>query len=245
MPPRRITPQLGDMAWRGDSLRAGEIMIPLGAEHAAELQAGPGVATPRLEALAADLAGRLDHRQGLALLRGLPQGIEPTLLLQRLGSQLGTPVAPEEAASGFGDVLLLQVPEPAEAVVVAAATVHNTLMAADRAALASLYEARPGTGTPVFCTHEGVFAARWHPAKEPPDTLPPAFLAAMEEAGLALRLPLQRGDVLATNPFLVWPSPRSALLPGAPRLLLQAAHTRMEAPPWRPLRRQRIPEVGG
>lgn len=241
--PRRVAPQLGPMAWMGEALRVSEIMIPLGAEHAAETQASSDAPAPRLEALAADLAGRLDHGHGLALLRGLPQGMEPALLLRRLGARLGTPVAEEEAARGFGDALLLHVPEPAEALLLSAACLHNALMRADRAALAGLYEPQPETGFPVFSAAGGVFSAR-RDANGPPGRMPTALAALPAEPGQALRLPLQRGDVLAVNTFLVWPAPEGPLLPGAARLLLRLPQTRMDAPDWAPLRAG-APRPGG
>ncbi|MFC7607269.1 Fe(II)-2OG oxygenase family protein [Teichococcus aestuarii] len=70
-------------------------MLPLGGEIAAEIEAAlstPGTVLARLDPLLAQLAGRLAHGLGFALLRGLPLPPEPAVLLGLLGSRMGRPV---------------------------------------------------------------------------------------------------------------------------------------------------------
>ena len=226
-PPRRIAPQLGPAAWSGAELPASEYMVPLGAEHAAEVQTAADASTPRLETLSGELEARLDHGLGVVLLRGLPVPADATAMLHRLGHRLGTslPGEAERATTAFADVLLLQFPAAAELSLFSASAAHNALLAADRAALGRLYESSAPGGAPVFTVVGGVFAGHADPAVLPlPGDLPPA---------LALRLSLQRGDVLALNPLLVWLHPEPA---GATRLALRAAQSRMDAPGWVGLR---------
>lgn len=85
----RLMPQVGPASWRATELRPADWMIPLGAEHAAEIEAAlaalggrpPLVAAeaplPSLGTVLREAARRLDTGRGFALLRGLP--------LERLG----------------------------------------------------------------------------------------------------------------------------------------------------------------
>jgi hypothetical protein len=87
----RIVPQAGPATWRAAELRPADWMIPLGAEEAAEIEAGLAalggrapagaaeVALPRLGPLLRQAATRLETGRGFALLRGLP--------LDRLGEE--------------------------------------------------------------------------------------------------------------------------------------------------------------
>jgi hypothetical protein len=111
-PPRpRLVPQAGPAAWRAADLRPADWMVPLGAEHAAELEAA--LATlggrapmqvaeaplPSLAPVLRDAGQRLDSGRGLVLLRGLPlerlgeERLEAVLCA--LGAHLGRAVAPE------------------------------------------------------------------------------------------------------------------------------------------------------
>ncbi|TPG55655.1 hypothetical protein EAH89_13870 [Roseomonas nepalensis] len=201
--PRRLVPIAGLLAWTPADLPPSEQMIPLGAEHAAELSGeGP---TPRLDALTEELRRRLDHGRGFALLRGLPMGDDPAAPLRALAARLGTPV-PAAPATGRRhveacDALLLRATAPAATALRPAAGVHNTLLRTDRAALAALYEARGEPPVPVFSNDGGVFAARWDDEVLPADRLPAALTEALGEP---LALGLRAGDILALNPFLVW-----------------------------------------
>jgi len=201
--PRRLVPIAGPLAWFPADLPPSEQMIPLGADHAAELSGtGP---TPRLDALTEELRQRLDHGRGFALLRGLPMGEDPAAPLRALAARLGTAVPPSPATGSRHveacDALLLRATAPATTALRAAATVHNALLRADRAALAALYEARGEPAVPVFSNDGGVFAARWDDTVLPPDRLPAALPEALGEP---LSLSLRAGDILAINPFLVW-----------------------------------------
>jgi hypothetical protein len=202
--PLRLTPLLGPILWVAGELAPNEQMIPLGAEHAAELEAAAGP-TPRLDALAEELRSRLDHGRGFALLRGLPAAAEPEAALRVLGARLGQAV-PAQPGTGSRhveacDALLLRATAPGTARLRSAAAIHNALLKADRAGLAALYQPRGEPAVPVFSAEGGVFAGRWDDAALPPDRLP----AALEEAlGEPLTLSLRVGDILAVNPFLVW-----------------------------------------
>jgi len=99
------------------------------------------------------------------------------------------------------DALLLRAPGAVPVRVRSAAGAHNALLAADRAGLAALYEARGEPAVPVFSNEGGTFAGRWDDAATPPDDLPAALGEAMGEG---LTLSLRAGDILALNPFLVW-----------------------------------------
>ncbi|WP_043833591.1 hypothetical protein [Muricoccus aerilatus] len=222
--PRRLVPIAGTLAWLPADLPPSEQMIPLGAEHAAELAAsGP---TPRLDALAEELRPRLDHGRGFALLRGLPMGEDPAAPLQALAARVGTPVPPGPATGSRHveacDILLLRATAPASTVLRAAAGVHNALLRSDRAALAALYEARGEPPVPVFCHDGGVFAARWDDAVLPPDRLPSALPEALGEG---LPLNLRTGDILALNPFLVW----ADRVPGAIVAACRAEPSRLDS----------------
>jgi hypothetical protein len=209
--PRRLVPLAGQIVWSPADLPTSEQMIPLGAEHAAELEAAgatrlgvPGGATPRLDALVDELRGRLSHGRGFALLRGLPIGEDPAAPLRVLATQLGTPVPPSPTSGSRHveacDALLLGATHPVTARLRSAAAIHNALLRTDRAALAALYEARGEPALPIF-SNEGIFAARWDDEALPPDRLPAALGEAMGEP---LSLSLRVGDILAINPFLVW-----------------------------------------
>ena len=201
--PRRLVPIAGLLAWAPADLSPSEQMIPLGAEHAAELSGdGP---TPRLDALTEELRQRLDHGRGFALLRGLPLGEDPSAPLRALASRLGTLVPPAPATGSRHveacDALLLRATSPATTALRPAAGVHNALLRTDRGALAALYEARGEPPVPVFSHDGGVFAARWDDAVLPADRLPAALPEALGEP---LALSPRAGDILALNPFLVW-----------------------------------------
>lgn len=76
-PPLRLVPQAGPAVWRGADLTPADWMLPLGAEAAAELEAGLGAAAappamPRLAPLLRQAAERLETGRGFVLLRGLP-----------------------------------------------------------------------------------------------------------------------------------------------------------------------------
>lgn len=234
-PPRRIAPQTGPHLWLGSSLSPADWMLPLGGEIAAEIEAAlstPGTVLARLDPLLAQLAGRLAHGLGFALLRGLPLPPEPAVLLGLLGSRLGRPVhaPPPEGTPGgpssgpsIGlwhtepcDALLLLCREAVEVTLLSAAALHNALLRNDRAALEVLYRALPHAmpqgaeqHLPVFAVTSGVFAARCDRAALEAEACGGA-LAALDEAaatpGLALRLPLRPGDLLCVNPFLAWAS---------------------------------------
>lgn len=231
-PPRRIAPQTGPHLWLGSSLSPADWMLPLGGEIAAEIEAAlstPGTALARLDPLLAQLAGRLAHGLGFALLRGLPLPPEPAVLLGLLGSRMGRPVhAPPPAGPPDGlsnglwhtepcDALLLLCREAVEVTLLSAAALHNALLKNDRAALEVLYrplpqampQEAPAQRLPVFAVTGGVFAARCDRLALDAEACGGA-LDALDEAaaapGLALRLPLRPGDLLCVNPFLVWAS---------------------------------------
>ena len=222
--PRRLVPIAGPLAWLPADLPPSEQMIPLGAEHAGELAgAGP---TPRLDALADGLRPRLDHGRGFALLRGLSLGEDPAAPLQALAARLGTPVPPLPATGSRHveacDFLLLRVSAPASTVLRAAASLHNAILRADRAALAALYEARGEPAMPVFSHDGGVFAARWDDTLMPSDRLPSAL---PEGLGEGLALSLRAGDILVLNPFLVW----ADRVPGAIVAACRASPSRLDS----------------
>lgn len=228
-PPRRIVPQAGPHLWTGAALSPSDWMLPLGAEIAAEIEtalATPGAPLARLAPLLGQLAERLANGQGFALLRGLPLPAESAALLGLLGSRLGRPVAVPQPAGPYHteacDILLLLCRESAEITLVSAAALHNELLKSDRAALEVLYRAlpppapaaeeepaEPASPLPVFAVTGGVFAARCDRAGLDEAACGGA-LAALEQVaerpGLALKLTLRPGDLLAVNPFLVWAS---------------------------------------
>ena len=202
--PRRLMPLVGPILWTADALAVNEQMIPLGAEHAAEMEAIEPP-TPRLDQLVAELRARLDHGRGFVLLRGLALGADVEGPLRALARRLGR-VVPATPSTGRHhveacDALLLRATAPGTARLRSAAAIHNALLRTDRAGLAALFEARGEPAMPVFSNEGGVFAARWDDAVLPADRLP----AALEEAlGEPLVLSLRPGDILALNPFLVW-----------------------------------------
>ncbi|MBP0445186.1 hypothetical protein J8J14_10380 [Roseomonas sp. SSH11] len=211
--PRRLVPLIGPILWLPGELAPSDQMIPLGAEHAAELEAArradaaglPCDPMPRLDTLVGELRSRLDHGRGFALMRGLPPGEEPGAAAEVLARRLGTivPALPDSGSRHVEacDALLLRVAAPGTARLRSAAAIHNALLRSDRAGLAALYEGRGEPAVPVFSHEGGIFAARWDDAALPPDRIP----AALEEAmGEALTLSLRPGDILALNPFLVW-----------------------------------------
>ncbi|MFC0407532.1 hypothetical protein [Roseomonas elaeocarpi] len=217
--PRRIAPQLGPRAWVGEDLTGNAYMVPLGAEHAAELRAGEGEPTPKLDALAATLAERLKHGLGFALLRGLPRDGDPAPLLRRLGRTLGQPGAPDEE----GDVLLLRATAPTPVMLTSAAELHNRLLAADRAALSTLY-APAGEAPAVFTLRDNVFTAH---RPEALDAHPALAALLLPEAALALHLDLRPGDVLVLDPLRVWTGP----MPEVASLRLRAGRGHPTVPP--------------
>ncbi|WP_376092041.1 hypothetical protein ACE7GA_22860 [Roseomonas sp. CCTCC AB2023176] len=231
--PRRIVPWTGPFAWTPAEVPPSEWMIPLGAEHAAEI--GAAGATPRLDALAAELRNRLDHGRGFALLRGLPAGSDPSLTLMEIARRIGKPV-PAVPAGGTRhaeacDALLVRAPEAASRSLVAAASVHNLLLRTDRAALAALYERQAGTGVAVFSAEEGVYAGRWDDSVLAAEVVP-ALAAAAADASLALPLDMRAGDILALNPFLVWATQAR----GATVAAARTEPTRLAAAAFAPLR---------
>jgi len=243
-------------------------MLPLGAEHAAELQAAvvaldgrapAGAADAPLPLLAAVLrqaAARLDTGRGFCLLRGLPlerfDGDAGEAVLLALGVHLGrtvpqgasgeavqrvaTPAAGArwrfhaDAADVVATMILSQPPDADPAMLVAAAAVHNALLARDRAALEVLHaplpqllRSQPGAAPqvaelPVFTIASGAFVGRYardaiEAAQRLPETprLTAAQVAALDlldavcaEPGLAVRLDVRPGDVLLFNPLQVW-----------------------------------------
>ncbi|SHJ91756.1 hypothetical protein SAMN02745194_03717 [Roseomonas rosea] len=230
--PLRLTPLLGPILWAAGDLAPNEQMIPLGAEHAAELEAGTGP-TPRLDVLAEELRSRLDHGRGFALLRGLPAAAEPEAALRVIGARLGE-VVPALPSGGSRhveacDALLLRATAPGTARLRSAAAIHNVLLKADRAGLAALCQPRGEPAVPIFSHEGGAFAARWDDAALPPDRLP----AALEEAlGEPLTLSLRTGDILALNPFLVW----ADRVPGAAVLALRENPSRLDTAAFAALR---------
>jgi len=107
-PRLRLIPQAGPAAWRAADLRLADWMVPLGADHAAELEAAVralggrapmNAAEAPLPSLGPVLRGavqRLDTGHGFALLRGLPiEKLGDALLgpvLRTLGAHLGRAV---------------------------------------------------------------------------------------------------------------------------------------------------------
>ncbi|PHK94634.1 hypothetical protein CR162_11915 [Pseudoroseomonas rhizosphaerae] len=153
-PPRRIAPQTGPHLWLGSSLSPADWMLPLGGGIAAEIEAAlaiPGTPLTRLDPLLAQLAERLAHGLGFALLRGLPLPAGPAALLGLLGSRMGRAVhAPLPAGPAAGpwhtepcDALLLLCREAVEVTLLSAAALHNALLKNDRAALEVLYRPLP------------------------------------------------------------------------------------------------------
>jgi hypothetical protein len=177
-------------------------------------------------------------------------------VLPRIGAELGT-VLPQDAegtmlvahsadatAASTGDPMRFQ-SDPADAVLllclpgagaeacltlVSAPSLHNALLKADRAVLASLHEGvpqrRPQGGeslaVPVFSTASGSFLGRrdddWidHAALSPAQREALAALAVVAaEPGQALTLSMHPGDLLILNPLLVWRRAAAARLEGA------------------------------
>ncbi len=170
-PRPRLVPQAGPAAWRAADLRPADWMVPLGADHAGELEAalteGPAALATLGQVLRAALP-RLDTGRGFVLLRALPlerfadAAAEQALI--RIGGVLGRAVPQdgqpvqllESPASGAlrwrfhadaADIVALlvlhQPPEVDPAMLVAAATIHNELMKRDRAALEILHRPMP------------------------------------------------------------------------------------------------------
>ncbi|WP_165982291.1 TauD/TfdA family dioxygenase [Dankookia rubra] len=209
--------------------------------------AGPGdAALPRLAPVLREAAERLEHGRGFVLLRGLDLerigGPETEAALLVLGVHLGTALPQDREGALVGRlagpgavvdapvrfhadpadaVALLCLRQPAvggQVTLVSAPALHNALLRADRAALASLHAGLPhrnGGGEalrlPVFSTSSGSFVGRydrdamWEEALEPAQQ---AALAALDAAaavpGQALSLALHAGDILLLNPHLVW-----------------------------------------
>ncbi|WP_424135028.1 hypothetical protein [Roseomonas chloroacetimidivorans] len=231
--PRRMVPLVGPIVWSAGDLTPNEQMIPLGAEHAAELETQRGP-TPRLDELTDELRGRLDHGRGFALLRGLALSGEPAAPLRIMARRLGELVSPAPMTGSRHveacDMLLLRATEPATARLRSAAAIHNALLRTDRAALAALYEARGEPPLPIFC-HDGLFAARWDDSVLPADHLPAALAEALGEP---LVLSLRAGDILALNPFLIW----ADRLAGAPSVACLETPSRLDIPGFAALRPQ-------
>ncbi len=160
-------------------------MLPIGAEVAAELAAAlqalqgrvpqrpEDAPLPALAPLLQDVAARLEHGRGFALLRGLPldklgeTGAEAVLLV--LAAHLGQAL-PQDAGGaligslGAGEALedpprfhadpadvvvllcLRQAAAGGSVTLVSAAALHNALLKQDRAALAALQEPLPQRG---------------------------------------------------------------------------------------------------
>ena len=99
---------------------------------------------------------------------GVDEGADPAAPLRALAGRLGRPVPPAPATGSRHaeacDILLLRATEPSATALRPAATIHNTLLRQDRAALAALYEARGEPAVPVFSNDGGIFAARWDDA---------------------------------------------------------------------------------
>ncbi|WP_431281192.1 hypothetical protein ACQW02_17505 [Humitalea sp. 24SJ18S-53] len=232
-PSFRPAPQAGDHVWHGEALSPDAWMLALGAEAAAEIGAGLAGAAglPGLTPLLGDLALRLDHGRGLAVLRGLPaEKLAPdaataSALLALLGAPIGRPIAEAGSlteAPGAADAWLLLASGAEEIMLASAAAAHNAVMAADRAALVTLFTGEP----PAFSAQGGSFAGR--------RVLSAALDAALAQPGAALRLHLRAGDVLAINPSLVWwLGPPPAGLTGLP---LATEPSRLGLPVWADLR---------
>ncbi len=196
----RPAPQAGDHVWHGDALSPDGWMLALGAEAAAEIAAalGKSASLTGLVPLLGDLALRLDHGRGVALLRGLPaEKLAPdaAALLGLMGAPIGRPLAKSSRlteAPGAADAWLLLAGGAEDVVLASAAAAHNAVMAADRAGLAHLFTGSP----PAFSAKGGNFAGR--------RVVSQALDAALAQPGAALRLALRAGDVLAINPSLVW-----------------------------------------
>ncbi|SDB68195.1 hypothetical protein [Belnapia rosea] len=240
--PPRLVPQAGPAAWAGSALSPADWMLPVGADVAAGLAEPEAPPAGPLAALLRQVAERLDEGRGFCLIRGLnlDRVAEPDAALLALGRQLGRPL-PQDAAGALvagpaGDrgfradpadaaalLCLGTLPEGAVALVSAPA-LHNTLLKADRAALAVLYRDLPygeGAALPVFTTADGAFlghldrAAMAGAGLDAGQAAALAGLEAMAEApGQALALPLHAGDLLLTNPRLVW----TRIAPGSPGL---------------------------
>ena len=182
-PPPRLVPQAGPSVWTGAALTPADWMVPIGAEATGELEAalvalagrdpaGPGDAPlPGLAPLLRSLADRLEHGQGVVLLRGLDldrlAGPAAEAALRVLGAHLGTALAQDAAGTLVGRlagpgaeagaaarfhadpadaVALLCLQQPREGgriSLVSAPALHNALMKSDRAALAVLHGALP------------------------------------------------------------------------------------------------------
>lgn len=108
LPPLRLVPQAGPAAWSGADLTPADWMLPIGAEEAAELEAGldaPAAARlPRLGPLLGQVAERLETGRGFVLLRGLPLGRFDTparleAMLRLIGARLGTALPQDGAGS--------------------------------------------------------------------------------------------------------------------------------------------------
>lgn len=228
----RPVPQAGDHVWQGDTLSPDAWMLALGAEAAAEIGQALGGAAglTGLAPLLGDLALRLDHGRGVAVLRGLPaEKLAPDAaaaagLLALLGAAIGRAMAEPmrlTEAPGAADAWLLLAGGAEDIVLASAAAAHNAVMAADRAALASLFTGSP----PAFSAKGGNFAGR--------RVLDQALDAALAQPGVTLRLALRAGDVLAINPSLVWwLGPAPVNLTGLP---LVTEPSRLGLPVWAPV----------
>jgi hypothetical protein len=201
---------------------------------------------PRLVPVLQAVAERLENGRGFVLLRGLPLdrlgagGPEAALLAlaARLGTALpqdeggsllrffagpgtpepGPPRFQADPADAVGLLCLRQAREGGSIALFSAAALHNALLKADRAALATLYEGLPqrvGQAAPmtlpVFSMASGAFIGRCdhdviagEALTEPQRAALAALVAAATAPGMALRIPLHPGDLLFRNPQLVW-----------------------------------------
>ncbi|MBK1661699.1 TauD/TfdA family dioxygenase [Paracraurococcus ruber] len=118
--PLRLVPQAGPSVWTGAALSPSDWMLPIGGEAVTEIEAAlvalggraPASAAeaplPQLGPLLREVAERLEHGRGFALLRGLDLGrlagpaAEAALLV--LGAHLGTPLAQDAGGAVIGRV---------------------------------------------------------------------------------------------------------------------------------------------
>lgn len=221
-PSRRPMPAAGPHVWAARDLSPRDMMLPLGAEDAAEAAAGtPG---PSLGAKLRQAATACAEGAGVALLRGLPpEAIDGRLAA--LATPLGTVGQARDGALPPADLVLLSVAQAARIALVSAGAVHNAVLAADPALAATLHAAEEGGG--VFATHAGVFAGL-PPANPPPGPAGGALAAALADPALRLSLDLRPGDLLLLDPFRVW----AADLPPGTQALPVTTGPRLSEPPF-------------
>ena len=179
----RFVPQAGPSVWSGAALTPADWMVPIGADAMGELEAalvalagrpptGPGDAPlPGLGPVLRNVGERLEHGQGVVLLRGLDldrlAGPAADAALRVIGAHLGTALAQDAAGTLVGRMagpgaeagtaarfhadpadavalLCLQQPRDGGRIrLVSAPALHNALMKSDRAALALLHAPLP------------------------------------------------------------------------------------------------------